>query len=187
MKKTVCVASLLILALLLIGAKGKPTEPRKEKGKGLAVGSTLPPLKAIAVNGPYKGKEQCYVAAYGNAPLMIAFLNPDYRAEVTALAKKLDALAQQYAQKGLKGVLAPVVGPEAKTALASYVALGRIKLPVVYFEQGQKNPQLAVWKLPKDAHNGVVLARNKKVQAVFLNLKADQLEPLKKALDQLVK
>jgi len=177
----------LILALLLAGAKGKPTDPGQAKGKGLAVGSTLPPLKAIAVNGPYKGKEQCYVTAYGNAPLMIAFLNPDYRTEATALAGKLDDLAQPYVQKGLKGVLAPVVGPEAKTALASYVTLGRIKLPVVYFEQGGKNPQLAAWKLPKEAHNGVILARNKKVQAVFLNLKAAQLEPLKKALDKLMK
>lgn len=185
MQKALGVSLLLVGMLALMGADGKPSDPGKAGLRGPAVGSKLPSLKAIAVNGPYRGKKQCYVTAYGSAPVLIAFLNPDHRSEATALAGQLDALAKQFASRGLKGVLAPVVGPEARLPLSGYVRMKQIKLPVVYFEQGKKDPQLAAWKLPREAHNGVILARNRKVQAVFFNLKANQLEPLKKALQKL--
>jgi hypothetical protein len=178
---------LILGTLFLAGVQAKPGDPGKASLRGPAVGSKLPSLRAIAVNGPYRGKKQCYVAAYGQAPLLIAFLNPDYRAEVTALAGKLDALAKQFAPQGLKGVLVPVVGPEARVPLAGYVRIRRISLPVVYLEKGKKDPQLVAWKLPREAHNGVILARNGRVQAVFFNLQADHLEPLKKALQKLTR
>lgn len=149
---------------------------------GLNVGEAVTPFHPKHITGPDKGTTTCPPCKYGAVPAVQAWVSPSEKPEtVLALAKTLSANVETYKAADLKGfmiMLTMCAGCEGKAAkFAEKAKLENIGIATLAFEnEAVKNYKVS---LDKDVKNTVIVYKNKKVAAKFVNL-TDSKEDLAK-------
>lgn len=149
---------------------------------GLNVGEAVTPFHPKHITGPDKGTDTCPPCKYGARPAVQAWVSPSENPDtVMALAKTLSANVEAHKAADLKGfmiMLTMCAGCEGKAAkFAEKAKLENIGIATLAFEdKAVKNYKVS---LEKEVKNTVIVYKDKKVAAKFVNL-TDSKEDLAK-------
>ena len=141
---------------------------------GLSVGESVTPFHPSHVTGPDKGTDTCPPCKYGARPAVQVWVNGDSTENVAKLASILNKAAGK--NENFKGFVIFVTDNKDQTAgtvksIASHHGFESIGMAVIE----PKNEAINNYKinLDKDVKNTVIVYKNKKVMAKFVNLEAN--------------
>lgn len=153
---------------------------------GLKPGATPQAFQVVDVTGPNKGKELCYRCQYGTAPVVAAFINGD-ATKASKLVADLQKMVDARKSKGLRSFVVFMSGPEAKDTIQKIGAEQKISIPLVFLPKGTKESDIASYKINPNTQNTILLWHGAKVQSNFVNVDAQKLPELEKAVDAMLK
>ena len=115
---------LVVLIVVLSSiAFGAPCVAGQSKTvSGLAVGEMTPSFPVLAVTGPHKGKEVCYVCQFIGAPTIFAFFRQTGE-DMASVVKELNELARR--NKDIRVVAIIIEGQESLGCLKWLLAVDR--------------------------------------------------------------
>ena len=141
--------------------------PPAELKSGLQRGEEVAAWNPIHVAGPDKGTRACPVCTYLEKPAIVIFMRDGDNA--AALAEQLERLVAANEAKGLKGFV--IVLDATPEKVAKMAADRRItKIGVCYPDPQTKDKDLELYKVHPQALNTIILYRDYKVTANFVNL-----------------
>lgn len=165
----------LVAALLLASASASP-----KLESSLKPGATVTAFQVQDVSGPARGKQLCYVCRSGGRPLIIAFIHDD-PARGAAVAAHLQTLTQKYRSKDLQAFVVFLGGPELKEGIDRLARDKNLVIPLTFPPQGVRQPDLAPYALNTLARNTVLVCREHKVRANFVNVDEKSFPAVAKA------
>jgi polyisoprenoid-binding protein YceI len=152
--------------------------PPAELKSGLQRGEEVAAWNPIHVAGPDKGTRACPVCTYLERPVVIVFTRDG--ANAAALAEQLEKLVAANERKDLKGFV--VVLDATPERLAKMAAEKRItKIGLCYPDPRTKDKDLELYKIHPQALNTILVYRDYKVTANFVNLDAQQFNAVELA------
>ncbi|SRR5581483_2560501 len=148
---------------------------------GLAVGEMVTPFHPNHIFGPNKGTNACPPCTYGNRPAVQVWVNEDDSKNVVAIANDLSDKVKASKHELKAFVIQMTCCQECVdsiTAVAKQVKADNIGIAHI----AQTDSAVKNYKINTDSEvkNTVIVYKDKKVVAKFVNLKAD-----KKGLDEL--
>lgn len=169
--------AMMALALLI-------EAPSADLKSGLQRGEDVAAWNPIHVAGPDKGTRACPVCTYLEKPAVVAFTRDGDNA--AALAEQLEKLVAANERKNLKGFV--IVIDAVPDKLAKMAADKRItKVGVCYPDPRTKDKDLGeLYKIHPRAQNTIIIYRNYKVTANFVNLDARQFAVVEAAVKQVL-
>jgi protocatechuate 3,4-dioxygenase beta subunit len=170
--------NLVVLCVALLVAA-----PPAELKSGLQRGEEVAAWNPIHVAGPDKGTRACPVCTYLEKPAIVVFTRDGDNA--AALAVQLEKLVAVNEGKNLKGFVIVLDGTPDK--LAKLAAEKRLtKIGVCYPDPQTKDKDLELYKIHPQALNTIILYRDYKVTANFVNLDARHFHALEAAVKQVL-
>ncbi|HEY7154387.1 MAG TPA: YceI family protein [Gemmataceae bacterium] len=152
--------------------------PPAELRSGLQRGEEVAAWNPIHVAGPDKGTRACPVCTYLERPVVIVFTRDGDNA--AALAEQLEKLVAANEGKDLKGFV--IVLDATPDRLAKMAAEKRIaKIGLCYLDPRTKDKDLELYKIHPQARNTILVYRDYKVTANFVNLDARQFNAVELA------
>ncbi len=151
---------------------------------GLNVGEMVTPFHPTHVSGPHKGTDACPPCTYGNKPQVQVWVNEDSDANVMAISQALSTQVTS-SKTDLKAFVIKVATCamcEGKTnewgAAAEAKGLGNISIAHI----AKADSALTNYKINAgaDVKNTILLYKDRKIAAKFVNLDATTPEGLKK-------
>jgi hypothetical protein len=164
-------------ALLLVA-------PPEEIKSGLQRGEEVSAWNPIHVAGPDKGTRICPVCTYLEKPAVVIFTRDGNNA--AALAERLEKLVTANERKNLKGFV--VVLDSTPEKIAKMAADKRIaKIGLCFPDPRTKAKDLGErYKVNSKAVNTIIVYKDYKVTANFVNLDARQFERIEAAVKQIL-
>ena len=152
---------------------------------GLAVGEMTPSFPVLAVTGPHKGKEACYVCAFIGAPTIFAFFRQTGD-EMASVVTKLNELARR--NKDIRVVAIIIEGQDSQPWLEKFAQENSITIPLAVLRNGKDDIAMKVYKLNANMNNTILMSVERKVAANLVNVNAENFKVLantiSKVLDQ---
>jgi protocatechuate 3,4-dioxygenase beta subunit len=146
---------------------------------GLQAGDDIVPWNPIHVAGPDKGTNACPVCTYEARPAVVIFTRDG--ADLPALGRRLQNLVLQQKKRDLKGFLVVLnSSSEHITQMALDSELTRID--VCYPDPKTASQDLAAYKINPAALDTIMVYRNYKVTANFVNLSPDKFDLVESAV-----
>ncbi|HEY7428452.1 MAG TPA: hypothetical protein VH682_29740 [Gemmataceae bacterium] len=157
--------------------------PPAELKSGLQRGEEVAAWNPIHVAGPDKGTRACPVCTYLEKPAVVVFTRDGDNA--AALAEQLEKLVAANERKDLKGFV--IVLDTTPDKLAKMAADKRItKIGVCYPDPQTKDKDLELYKIHPQALNTIIIYRDYKVTANFVNLDARRFNAVEEAVKQIL-
>ncbi|MBI2301253.1 MAG: hypothetical protein HYU66_20285 [Armatimonadetes bacterium] len=161
------VAAALAVSLLAVAAFASGNEePSSGPDKGASLMLPIKPFNQHI-------DEYCVVCKAGNDPLVLAFVTRNDDATKALLARLSDAY-KKGKDMHLNVAIVIVGSGEQADGLRRWVVDHKLPVPAAVLPSDNKG--LQPWKINPNVSNTVVFMREKKVQAVAVNLKADGLQ-----------
>ena len=178
MKRALAITALSVLAL------GSAAFAAVESG--LKPGTPTTAFQVVDVTGPNKGKQLCYRCAYGNSPVIAAFIkgNAEHADQLVAAIQKL---TQKNEAKGLHSFVVFMGGPELKPTIEKIAAEKKITIPVTFLPQGTSAEDVAAYKISPDAKCTVLLWNQSKVRGNFVDVTKEQWTQVAQATEAMLK
>jgi protocatechuate 3,4-dioxygenase, beta subunit len=155
-----------------------------ELKSGLQRGEEVAAWNPIHVAGPDKGTKACPVCTYLEKPAVVIFTREG--ANAAALAEQLEKLVASHERHHLKGfviVLDTTPDKLAKMAVEKRIA----KIGLCYPDPQTKAKDLGeLYKIHPQAQNTILLYKNYKVTANFVNLDARRFNAVEAAVKQIL-
>ena len=142
---------------------------------GLAVGDMTSAFEPTHVSGPDAGTNTCPVCKYGNAPAVQVWAQMGDSENTAALAKSLDASVKN-SKAGLKAFVMNMTECDMcvtkTTNMAKEVKLANVGITYI----GKDSDATKLYKIntASEVKNTVLVYKDRKVVAKFVNLKADK-------------
>ncbi len=173
MKKSLIVALALgaAAAMAAFGFRAAGTE------SGLAVGDAVTPFHPMHLAGPNKGTDACPPCTYGNRPQVQVWVNEDEESNVlaitTALSKEVAASTTDLKAFVIKVASCGGCKDEAKAWAKAAEDKKMTNVGIAYL--AGTDPAVKNYKhnTGKDVKNTVVIYKDKKVAAKFVNMQGD--------------
>jgi len=157
--------------------------PPAELKSGLQPGEEVAAWNPVHVAGPDKGTRACPVCTYLEKPAVVVFTRDGDNA--AALAEQLEKLVAANENKDLKGFV--IVLDAAPDKLAKMAADKRItKIGVCHLDPRTKGKDLELYKIHPQAQNTILIYRDYKVRANFVNLDARRFSTVEAAVKQIL-
>lgn len=154
-----------------------------ELKSGLQKGEEVAAWNPIHVAGPDKGTRACPVCTYLEKPAVVVFTRDGGNA--AALAEQLEKLVAANERKNLKGFV--VVLDAMPEQLAKMAADKRLtKIGVCYLDPRTRDKDLQLYKIHPQAINTIIVYRDYKVTANFVNLDARRFSAVAAAVQQIL-
>jgi len=134
---------------------------------GLKPGDKVGAFQVVDVTGPKKGTELCYRCAYGNAPVVAAFIKGD-PAKAAGLLSGMQKLVGEH--KGLQSFVVFMGGKDLREPLEKLAAEKKITIPLTILPGGADASDIAAYKISPEAQNTVLLWNKGAVRANFVNV-----------------
>jgi protocatechuate 3,4-dioxygenase beta subunit len=164
------VSVLLLLVPLVVGA---------DVPSGLPVGEYVLAWNPIHVAGPDKGTNTCPICTYLERPMVQVFVKDG--PQVGALAERVERLVATYEKKEFKGFVIVTDGVPEK--LARLGAERKItKSALCYPDPSTKKADLNKYHINPAAQNTIIVYREYKVTAVFVNLNETDFAKVEEAV-----
>lgn len=157
--------------------------PPAELKSGLQPGEEVAAWNPVHVAGPDKGTRACPVCTYLEKPAVVIFTRDGDNA--TALAEQLEKLVAANEKKSLKGFV--IVLDADPDKLAKMAADKRIaKIGVCHLDPRTKDKDLQLYKIDPRALNTILLYRDYKVTANFVNLDAHRFQAIEAVVKRML-
>jgi hypothetical protein len=153
---------------------------------GLKPGADLPAFQVADVTGPNKGRELCYRCQFGGNPVMAGFIKGS-PAEAAPLLTAMQKVYDANKAKNLKSFVVFMSGPEMAPDVKKLAAEKGITIPLTVLPKGTKAADIAQYQINPDAANTILLWNKGTVQSNFVNVKAEEIEPVSKAAADMLK
>lgn len=140
---------------------------------GLAVGETVTPFHPTHLSGPDKGTDACPPCTYGSRPAVQAWISPAEKAEVVAsIGKTLEGAETTYAKSEFQGFMIMLTKCDACIDKAKTYASESKTTKIGVATLDVNNAAVKNYKVNtgKDMLNTVIVYKDKKVVAKFVNL-----------------
>lgn len=173
-------------ALMLTAALAAPAlfAGDAKLASGIPAGGRVGPFDVVDVSGPNKGNELCYVCQYSGAPTVMAFVNGAELAKSGGLLTHMQKMVTQNA--GLKAFVVVVGGPETKPMIEGIAAKHHLSIPITFLPRGKADAALAQYKINPDARVTVMVNRQNRVLANFVNVGPDQFPAISAAAKKML-
>jgi hypothetical protein len=176
----------VLIAVSSLIAFGAPCLAGQSKtGSGLAVGEMTPSFPVLAVTGPHKGKEVCYVCQFIGAPTIFAFFRQTGE-DMASVVKELNELARR--NKDIRVVAIIIEGQESQPWLEKFAQENSITIPLTVLRNGKDDIAMKVYKLNANINNTIMMSVKREVAANLVNVNAENFKLLtntiSKVLDQ---
>lgn len=142
---------------------------------GLKVGEGVTPFHPTHLAGPDKGTDNCPPCTYGNRPAVQVWVNGDTEANITGIQKALSTAVTTYKTSELKGFVIMLThcdhcvdNAKMMASKTPYTNIALATLPTT--DEAVNNYKISV---DDTVRNTVIVYRNKKVVANFVNLEAN--------------
>ena len=177
------VVLIVVLSLMTFGPRCLAGQSKTVSG--LAVGEMTPSFPVLAVTGPHKGKEVCYVCEFIGAPTIFAFFRQTGD-EMASVIKKLNELARR--NQDIRVVAVVIEGQESQPWLEKFAQENGITIPLTVLRNGKDDVAVKVYKLNASVSNTILMSVKRKVAANLVNVNAENFKMLtntvSKVLDQ---
>src|SRR5438093_5003078 len=150
---------------------------------GLAVGEMTPSFPVLAVTGPHKGKEVCYVCEFIGAPTIFAFFRQTGN-EMASVVKELNELARR--NKDIRVVAIIIEGQESQPWLEKFAQENDITIPLTVFRNAKDDVGMKLYKLNASINNTILVSVKRKVAANFVNVHAENFTTLAHTLSKVL-
>ena len=176
----------LIVVLSSIACGAPCVAGQSKTVSGLAVGEMTPSFPVLAVTGPHKGKEVCYVCEFfGSAPAIFAFFR-QAGDDMASVVKELDELAGR--NKDIRVVAIIIEGQDSRPWLEKFAQENRITIPLAVLRKGRDDIAMKVYKLNANMNNTILMSVKRRVAANLVNVNTENFTILtntvSKVLDQ---
>ncbi len=168
----------LVVLIVVLGLTtfGPPSLAGQSKTvSGLAVGEMTPSFPVLAVTGPHKGKEVCYVCEFVGAPTIFAFFRQTGD-EMASVVKKLNELARR--NQDIRVVAIVIEGQDSQSWLEKFAQENGIAIPLTVFRNGKDDVAMKVYKLNASVNNTILMSVERKVAANLVNVNAENFKIL---------
>jgi hypothetical protein len=177
----------VLIVVLSLMTFGPPCLAGQSKTvSGLAVGEMTPSFPVLAVTGPHKGKEVCYVCEFIGAPTTIFAFFRQTGDEMASVVKKLDELARR--NQDIRVVAVVIEGHDSQPWLEKFAQENGVTIPLTVLRNGKDDVAAKVYKLNARVSNTILMSVKRKVAANLVNVNADNFKMLtntvSKVLDQ---
>ena len=177
------VVLIVVLSMMTFGPRCLAGQSKTVSG--LAVGEMTPSFPVLAVTGPHKGKEVCYVCEFIGAPTIFAFFRQTGD-ELASVVKKLNELARQ--NQDIRVVAVVIEGQDSQPWLEKFAQENGITIPLTVFRNGKDDVAMKLYKLNANINNTILVSVKRKVAANLVNVDAEHFKmltnTLSKVLDQ---
>ena len=146
---------------------------------GLAVGELTPSFPILAVSGPHKGKEVCYVCEFIHSPKIFAFFRQTGD-EMASVVKKLDELARR--NKDIRVVAISIEGRDSQLWLEKFAQQNSITTPLAVLRNGKDDTAMKVYKLNANMSNTILMSVERRVAVNLVNVNAENFKMLTDAM-----
>lgn len=119
------------------------------------------------------------------APVVMAFVKDDSEAS-TRLVEQIDRLVKEHQDRGLRGFVVFVAGPEKKEKLEALAAQRGITIPLTVLPKGLEDSALQKYRVDLNAANTVIVYRKKKAVYAATNVSPDAFGPVVEATKMVV-
>jgi protocatechuate 3,4-dioxygenase beta subunit len=176
-----CLLAMAALAVVAADPGGPPAAPAPESG--LRVGDEVVPWNPVHVAGPDRGTKACPVCTYLGRPAVLIFTKEG--ANAAALAVRLEKLVGEHRKSELKGFVVVLDGrPERLTKLAADWKIAGVGL--CYPDPQTREQDLRSYKIAPAAGNTVLIYKDYKVVATFVDLDAGDWRRVEAAVKKLL-
>ena len=165
---------IVVLSLMIFGPSCLAGESKTVSG--LPVGVMTPSFPVLAVTGPHKGKEVCYVCEFIGAPTTIFAFFRQTGNEMASVVKKLDDLARR--NQDIRVVAVVLEGQDSQPWLEKFAQEDGITVPLTVLRNGKDDIALKVYKLNASVSNTILVTVNRKVAANLVNVNAENFKML---------
>ena len=175
------VVLIVVLSLIAFGAPCLAGQPKTVSG--LAVGEMTPSFPVLAVTGPHKGKEACYVCEFIGAPTIFAFFRQTGD-EMAGVVTKLNELARR--NKDIRVVAIIIEGQDSQPWLEKFAQENSITIPLAVLRNGKDDIAMKVYKLNADMNNTILMSVERKVAANLVNVNAEHFPMLANTISKML-
>jgi protocatechuate 3,4-dioxygenase, beta subunit len=180
------ITTLILCALAFsgIGSETLGQTTRTGVSSGLDVGEAVEPWRPIHIAGPDRGTTACPVCTYLDKPAVVVFTKDGDNA--VEIARRVEALVEAHTDKGLKGSVVVLDStPErlAKTARRAGVSRSALCYP----DPSSREEDLRAYKINPTATNTILVYKDYKVLARFVDLSAKDFGRIEAATAKLVR
>ena len=174
----------VLIVLLSLTAVGAPCFAGQAKTvSGLAVGELTPSFPVLAVSGPHKGKEVCYVCEFIGAPTIFAFFRQPGD-EMASVVKKLNELARQ--NQDIRVVAVVIEGQDSQPWLEKFSQENRVTVPLAVLRKGTDDIAMKVYRLNANTTNTILVSVERKVAANLVNVNAENFKMLANSISKML-
>ena len=174
----------LLIVLLSLMTFGSPCLAGQSKTvSGLAVGEMTPSFPVLAVTGPHKGKEVCYVCEFIAAHKIFAFFRQTGD-EMASVVKKLNELARR--NQDIRVVAVVIEGQESQPWLEKFAQENGITIPLTVLRNGKDDVAVKVYKLNASVSNTILMSVKRKVTANLVNVNAENFKMLTNTVSKML-
>jgi len=150
---------------------------------GLAVGELTPSFPVLAVSGPHKGKEICYVCEFIRSPVIFAFFRQTGD-EMASVVRKLDELARR--NKDIRVVAISIEGRDSQLWLEKFAQQNSITTPLAVLRNGKDDTAMKVYKLNANMSNTILMSVERKVAVNLVNVNGENFKMLTDAISKVL-
>lgn len=151
---------------------------------GLKPGERVGAFDVVDVSGPKKGQQLCYRCAYGNAPVVAAFIKGGAK-ESGDLVAGIQKLTETH--KDLKAFVVFMGGPELKGSIEKLAAEKKVTVPLTFLPQGPSAEDISKYQISGEASSTVMLWNRGTVHASFANVSKASWGDVTKAAEGMLK
>ena len=175
------VVLIVVLSLVAVGAPCLAGQAKTVSG--LAVGEVTSSFPVLAVTGPHKGKEVCYVCEFMDARTIFAFFRQTGD-EMASVVKKLDELARR--NQDIRIVAISIEGRDSQPWLEKFAHENSITIPLAVLRNGKDDVAVKVYRLNANMTNTILLSVERKVAANLVNVNAENFNMLSNAISKVL-
>jgi hypothetical protein len=170
------------LLLTFIGCAGPSAPIQPAIQSGLQKGDDIVPWNPIHVAGPNAGTNACPVCTYEARPAVIIFTHDDKN--LPGLATRLQSLVNQQQKRDLKGfVIVLNSTPDRVKQLGADLKISQIGF--CYPDPNTEKQDLKDYKINPAAQNTIMIYKNYKVAANFVDLDPADFDQVETAVANL--
>jgi hypothetical protein len=181
MMRTPLVVLIVVLSLITFGPPCWPGE--SEAVSGLPVEELTPSFLVLAVTGPHKGKEVCYVCEFIGAPTIFAFFRQTGD-EMASVVKELNELARR--NQDIRVVAVVIEGQDSQPWLEKFAQENGIIIPLTVLRNGKDDVAGKVYKLNASVSNTILMSVKRKVAANLVNVNAENFKMLTNTVSKML-
>ena len=181
MRRSLLVALIVGLSSIALGAPCLAGQSKTVSG--LAVGELTPSFPVLAVSGPHKGKEVCYVCEFIRSPKIFAFFRQTGD-EMASVVKKLDELARR--NRDIRVVAISIEGQNSQPWLETLAQENSIAIPLAVLRNGKDDIAMKVYKLNANVNSTILMSVERRVAVNLVNVNAENFKMLTNAISKVL-